>query len=212
MAGHHSRLPAEHNAPCGIGRRAPQFAVHEVGAAPEEQPDRSPDATEVGQREVRNVREMRGDDSREQRADEPAVKAHAALREREDVGGMLQVVAVSVKQDVSQTPAYDNAHDNAQHDGDERIRVDAHPPALRRAHKHESGADKPEHVRDAVPSHRKRPDRERDRVEALIDFVEQGASPFPFQRPLRWRRSEPLRAGPKESSGPTRRTRRIGGM
>ena len=99
MAGHHSRLPPEHDAPCDICRRAPQLAVHKVGAAPEEQPDRSPDATEVSQREVRNVREMRGDDSREQRADEPAVKAHASLREGEDIGRMLQVVAVSVEQD-----------------------------------------------------------------------------------------------------------------
>ena len=61
MAGHHSRLSPEHDTPRGIGRRAPQLAVHKVGAAPEEQPDRSPDATEVSQREVRNMREMRGD-------------------------------------------------------------------------------------------------------------------------------------------------------
>ena len=172
MARHRAGRAPEHHAPGRVGGRAPQLAVDEVRATAEQKAERRADATEVGQREVRDVGEPRRHDARQQGADQAAVEAHAPLVEREDQLGVLEVVAFAVEQDVAEAPAHDDADDDAEHDGEQRVHIHAHAPATRDAPDDETGEDEAQHIGDAVPAHGERPEGEEDGIDGLVDVVE----------------------------------------
>ena len=151
---------------------APQLAVDEVRAAAEQQAQRRADAAEVGQREVRDTSELRSRDARQKRAYKPAVEAHTAFVEREDLLGMLEIVPLAVEQHVTQPSAHDDAYDDAEHDGQQGIRIYAHAPAARDAPDDEAREHEAQHVGDAVPAHGERAEREQDGIDGLVDVVE----------------------------------------
>lgn len=137
---------AEHHAERPVGGRAPQLAVHEVGAAAEEQANRRRNGSQVGQREKRDARHTGSYGAADKQPHETAMEAHAPLVEREYLQRMGQVVAVAVEQHVSDARTQHHADDGADHERKQVVLAHAELPALRHEVDDGGGADEPEHV------------------------------------------------------------------
>ena len=172
MTRHHAGRPAEHDAKGPVGGRAPQLAVHKVGAAAEEQAHRCGNGAQIGQREKRDTRYTGSYGAADEQPHETAMEAHAPLVERKDLQRMGQVVAVAVEQHVSDARTQHHADDGADHEREQVVLAHAELPALRYEVDDGGGADEPEHVGQAVPAHHQRPQREGNGVKPLINVVQ----------------------------------------
>ena len=135
-------------------------------------PQRRGNSAQVGQREKRDLREACGYRPSGEQARKPPVKAHATLVEGEDLERMGEVVAVAVEEHVTCARAEHHADNGAHHKREQIVLGHAEPPALRDAVDDEGGQGEAEHVGQPIPAHDKRPQREGDRIEALVDFVQ----------------------------------------
>ncbi len=205
----------EHDSPGDRGHPAPEFLVHEVGQAPEEQPDRSTDGAQVAQRQPGYAHRRRDDRCSEQDTGEPAVKRHPAVPQREDLGGAAPVVAVAVEEHVAQSPADHHPHDRSQNDGDQVIVADVDLPARDQPPHHQTRAQEAQQVGDAVPANSERPDLKRDRVDGRERDGRQphavsswsGRCDVVSIRTARWERC-PRPARPRSTREPRSRTSR----
>ena len=174
MAGNRACGAAENHAPGRIGRRAPQLAVDEVGAASEEQAHRHTDDGDVHQAQIGHLHQASSHDAGNQRANETAMETHTPVAEVQNLKRIGGVVGEVVHQHISQT----GAHDHADHGADEHdaqvVGGEAHLPTLAHQIDDADSGQKTDDVGNAIPAGRERTDGERDGVEALIQLVEHG--------------------------------------
>jgi len=127
-------------------------------------------ARRLGEIPPPTARSSDGPTEREQHAQKAAVKAHAALPQRQYLERMREVVAELVEQHVAKAPAEDDAEDSVEQHVVDVARMPAGEQVLARAilaehHEH----DKAEQVHQAVPAHRERAQLKRDRIELRMD-------------------------------------------
>ncbi len=156
MARHKTRRTSEHHAPGRIGGRTPQLAVDEICTPTEEKPQRCADTTQIGQGQIGDARDLRRHDAGNERAHKTSVEAHAAFVERQYFKRVLKILTDAIENNVAKTRAHDNAYDNAEHDGEQGIGIDAHAPPFRNAPYDQRRAEKPQNISNAVPAHRER--------------------------------------------------------
>src|SRR3569623_521652 len=103
------RVGGEDDGPGKTGRRAIQLAIDEICEADEKNSDRADGAQQIEARQyiaALGAREQpHGDDD----ADEPAVKAHAAVPKGDDVARVLAVIGEVVKEYVAQAAPQNDA-------------------------------------------------------------------------------------------------------
>ena len=106
------------------------------------------------------------------------MEAHAAVPGGDDLGGVLKVVARAVEQHVAETAADDDAEGDADDDAHDVVDRKIEVPASGDAAHHKTRHDKAREIREAVPAHRERPERESYRVQRLKEFVEEQRRSF----------------------------------
>ena len=192
MTRHLARSPAKDHTPGQIRGLAPQLAVDKVGAAPQAQGQRSADDGKIGQSPcielVHTAHEHAADDA----AHQAAVEAHATLIGGKDLERVRPVVAITVKDDVEQARADDEAKDHTDHDARQVVDRNVETPAtLRAVHddRREQGAD---HIGQTIPVNRDGPRRNRDGIKHMVEVVEHVDPPTPYiQMRPRALRSQP---------------------
>ena len=121
MARHGARMGKDHRVG-KVGRGpAPELAVDEIGDAAEEQADRRHRRRHVEHGERVEPAPAREQHDGEHRAEEAAVKGHAAAPDREDLERLREIGAEIVEQHVADPPA---EHDAERHPDDQVVDVD----------------------------------------------------------------------------------------
>src|SRR6185369_14793020 len=93
----------------GYGRhRAPQFLVHEIGEAPEEQPERDATGDIIVKAQPVELLLVRQIEDSERGPDHPAMERHAAVPQPQDLDRVPQVVTEIVEQHITETAAEDD--------------------------------------------------------------------------------------------------------
>ena len=172
MARHRARGAPKHHAPWHIGGSTPQLAVDEVRAAAEKQADWHADNAHIGQREKRDLRDFRRNNAANNHTHESTMETHAALVERENFLGMLQVVPIAVYEHIAQTAAKNHAENHAEDHREKGIVVNADLPTLGKLGDNEKGANEAGDVSQSIPTNLQRPQRKRHGVNCMIDIVE----------------------------------------
>ena len=85
---------------------------------------------------------------------------------------MCKVVTLAVEEHVTEASADDDAAGDSRHDGDDVVGRDLKVPASGDAVDHHSGGKEAKQVRKAIPADRKRPHRQGDGVNAVVQVVE----------------------------------------
>ncbi len=99
----------KHHRPGHVGRPAPQFAVHEIGEAAEEEAEGHRRRDHVEQRQDRDASRAREQHHGEDRAEEAAVERHAAVPDRDDLDRVGEEDRQIVEQHVADAAADDDA-------------------------------------------------------------------------------------------------------
>ena len=167
----HDPRSGEVNADGQIRRGTIELAVHEVRAAAEEESHGNGTRDEIGKREEGHVVYARVDETGDDNANKPAVKGHAAIRNREDLERMRKVVSISIEEAISETRADDDAK-RAVADEDKRVvGAEAQLPMLGIEVHDEARANEARDVGEPVPADAQRADAEKDRVDGMIQLV-----------------------------------------
>jgi hypothetical protein len=117
MARHHPGIGEDHRpGQVGIGGLAPQFAVHEIGQAPEEQAERRAACDIVMNAEPTELVASREPENAERRADDPTVEGHAAFPQFEEAEGKQQAGKMGVVEyDIADSAAQDDSQSRVEH-------------------------------------------------------------------------------------------------
>ena len=149
----------------GRCRAAPQLAIDEVGDPSQPEPDRHHGAEPVGEQQQRQPPFPGEQDQGDDHPKRPAMEAHAAVPDLEDGGGMAEIQARLVEQDIAQPAA---EHDAERGPGQEVVdverRSDHRAPAHQPAHQPPAG-DQPDDIGERIPAYRDRTQMQQHRVE-----------------------------------------------
>ena len=179
MTGNRSSRTAKDDSPRHIRGLAPQLTVHEVRAAPQAERQRHAHKGGVGHRKRRESQVAAGDEPSQQASYKTAVEAHAAdsaaVRAKEDLKRVREVVSVAIEQHVSQAPTDQQAEYDSDEDGHDVIGGESDVPVFLGPVHHESRQQRTDHIGQSVPVNRDGTRRERDGIEAVIQLVEHNA-------------------------------------
>ncbi len=177
MARQHRAALREHHAPGQrrVAEPSPEFAVDEIAHAPGRKARRHAGCHEIRHLQPRPVARAGEPHHRCDHPQQPAVEAHAALPDVEDLQRMRQVVAGLVEQAIAQAPAHHHAHHAQKQDvlhvlagpglraGERGIRLVPQPA---RAQEHEE-AERGQ-VGQAIPVDGERPDLQGDGIDMRV--------------------------------------------
>ncbi len=99
----------EDNGPGDVSRAAPEFRANEVGDSAKEDANRRDERAQVKHSQRRRFVAAAEQEDADQRADQPAVKGHAAFPDFEDLDRMGKVILWIVEQNDADPPADDDA-------------------------------------------------------------------------------------------------------
>jgi hypothetical protein len=155
----------EDHPPAAVGRPAPEFAVDEIGEAPEQKAERRDDGGIVEDAERRTAARPGQEHNGYDDPGEAAVERHPALPQAEDRGRIGEILARIVEDHIGEAPAQNHPE---RAPGDEivevapvhrRPRPPQHPPEQPPA------AENADDIGEAVPADDERAEAEGDRVE-----------------------------------------------
>ena len=192
MARHIARGAAKDHTPRQISRFAPQLAVDEIGTTAQAQGQRGADHSKVGDGPGVKLVHAAHDDAAQDAAHQAAVEAHASLVGGKDLERVGPIVAITIKDDVKQARADDEAKDRADHDARQVINRNVEAPAALRAIHDDCRKQGADHIGQAVPVDGDGARRDRDGIKHMVEVVEHIDPPAPYiQMRPRALRSQP---------------------
>ena len=186
--------------PRDVRDSAPQFLVHEVGEAAEEQAERDAAGDIIVDPQPGELLLARQIEDAERRSDHAAVERHAAVPQLEDLDRMLEIIAGVVEQHVAQPAAEDDPERGVKYE------VVGMAPGHRRAGLPDELQQVPiadedaGEVGEAVPAQVERADRHQDRRQAEIRERNELRAIVGLQGLPPWR-SEPHKVARRKGKG-----------
>src|SRR5579864_2481801 len=99
----------EDHGPGHVGRPTPQFAIDEIGDAAEKQTDRPYRATQIAERQSRNVSAPCKQNDSDRAAGDAAVERHAAVPDLKDLHRMFGEMRQVIEQHIADAAPQDDA-------------------------------------------------------------------------------------------------------
>ena len=156
--------------PRHVAGTAPQLRLDEIGDADQKDADRRRCRTDVADRQQRNFVLSRKIPDRQRRADQAAVKRHAAEPQLEDFQRMGEEIVRLIKNHLAEASADDDADGEIKHQVGDALRARprriAPQPVVPDQGAHiEPAEGKAADIGKRIPADRKRPDMERHRID-----------------------------------------------